>query len=95
MPQLTVLQKACQDRSETLVRDIVAVENEFLNERLLCRLLNQILVQCHAVTFIERVALQVEHVTTDLRVDGERHDFLIIAVLHIVDVGVIGCVMSN
>ena len=95
MPQLTIFEKTSHYRGKTTVRNVVTVEHQLLNLGLFGFLLSQVPFHRQAIAFVQVIALQVEHVTPNLGVDGERHHFLIVAIVHIVDVRVLSGVVQH
>ena len=71
------------------------MEDKLLNQGLFRLLLSQVLLHGYAVALAHRVALQIELIASNLRIDWEWHHFLIIAVVHIINVWILGCVVGH
>ena len=71
------------------------MEDKLLDQGLFCLLLSQVLLHGYAVALAHGVALQIELVASNLGIDRERHHFLIIAVIHIVNIRILGCVVGH
>lgn len=52
-------------------------------------------MQGYTIALAHRVALQIELIASNLRIDWKWHHFLIIAVVHVVNVRILGCVVGH
>ena len=52
-------------------------------------------MQGYTIALAHRVALQIELIASNLRIDWKWHHFLIIAVVHVVNVWILGCVVGH
>ena len=95
MAELAVLEQTCQNGCETFICQVVAMEDEPLDQGFFTFLGLKERLHGLGITLIQMIANELEHVRANLAEERERHDLIVVTVTHIIDVWVFSSIVSD